>query len=183
MNRREIYRIMRIRVADRAPSACGPPLATRILPHEEATDHFGADKVPEATEYGGEGSHGFVIVHAEQIVGVAWYWHGERYRRRNYLNLPSGAAKLVQVVITADKRGRGFGSSLIAESTKMMFTAGFDEIYARIWHSNRASIRAFRKGGWRSLGIALGIPIGRRLLRVFLPPLGGVTFVERSQQQ
>lgn len=83
-----------------------------------------------------------------QLVGVCFYWFGERYKSRGFWQLQPGEAKLVQIIVLPNARGRGVASVLIRASAEAMAEAGFTALYARIWHSNRPSLRAFEKAGW-----------------------------------
>lgn len=94
------------------------------------------------------GAHAYACFDGERIVGLCFYWHGERYRERNYWPLAEGEAKLVQVIIHPDLRGRGVARTIIALSYQDMISRGFHRAYARIWHSNTASLRAFERAGW-----------------------------------
>lgn len=105
--------------------------------------------------YGGEGSHVFACMEGEQVLGLCVYWHGARYLKRNFWPLAAGEAKLVQVIVRPEHRGRSIATALIAESARQMRAGGFGRLYARIWHSNEPSLRAFRRAGWHCIGSAL----------------------------
>jgi GNAT superfamily N-acetyltransferase len=95
---------------------------------------------------------------------LACYWHGQRYRSRNSWPIEHGAAKLVHIVTAPFERGKGVAGLLIAESTSIMLQEGFCALYARIWHSNRPSLSAFTRAGWRPCGWLLQInPLRREL--------------------
>jgi RimJ/RimL family protein N-acetyltransferase len=99
---------------------------------------------------------------------VCWYWYGERYRQsRNFWPLQSGEAKLIELGTRENARGAGYASMLIAESSRRMFEGGFTRLFARIWHSNEPSLRAFEKAGWRNVAFIVELEIRgiRRKLR------------------
>jgi GNAT superfamily N-acetyltransferase len=105
---------------------------------------------------------------------VAYYWHGQRYRSRNSSHIEDGAAKLVHIVTVPSERGKGVASLLIAESTSIMLQQGFCPLYARIWHSNRPSLSAFARAGWRPCGWLLQAnPFRRQLPWTFSVRTGG----------
>ncbi len=114
--------------------------------------------------YLGQGSHAFACTSGDAIVGLCFFWLADRYNRdRNFWTLCGGEAKLVQVVTRADMRGRGVATGLIAHATAQMLSVGFDRIYARIWHSNTPSLRAFQRAGWRQIATVIEInPLRRR---------------------
>ncbi len=96
----------------------------------------------------GKGALGFGAWVEGELASVCWYWFGERYRTRNFWPLKEGEAKLIQVTTAAIFRGRGIAPALIGYSAYQMKRKGFGGLYARVWRSNRASIRAFTKAGW-----------------------------------
>ena len=104
--------------------------------------------IREQAGYAGEGSHAYAAFDGERIVGVCFYWFGERYRTRNFWPLKDGEAKLVQIVVHPDMRGRGTAQRLIRASSQDLEQKGFRQAYARIWHSNTPSLRAFERAGW-----------------------------------
>lgn len=105
----------------------------------------------EQAGYAGDGSHAYAAFDGERIVGVCFYWFGERYRTRNFWPLKEGEVKLVQIVVLPDARGRGIAPCLIRASVQDLAQKGFHRAYARIWHSNTPSLRAFERAGWRRI--------------------------------
>jgi len=101
--------------------------------------------------YAGSGSHTFVLLHQREIVAVCFYWFGDRYAERAYWPLKPSEAKLVQIVVDPAHRGCGFGPRLIEQSAAVMREFGFTLLYARIWHSNHPSLRAFQAAGWKQI--------------------------------
>ena len=110
-------------------------------------------EIAHTEEYFGQQSYGFGIWQEEQLVSVCWYWYGERYKNRGFWPLEFHEAKLVEIV-TADKaQGNGLASSLLVYSLGKMFEHGFTRCYARIWHSNRPSLRIFTKTQWQRIAL------------------------------
>ena len=120
------------------------------------------------SEYDGAESAGFGAWTNGNLVAVCWFWWGNRYRTRgNLWPIGSNAAKLVQITTDPDFRGRGIAPALITAGVQAIRQRGFAEVYARIWHSNRASLQAFQKGGWQRLAFAAriwGIPFRSKWL-------------------
>ena len=117
----------------------------------------------EQSGYLGAGSHAFACFDGARIVGVCFYWHGARYLERNFWPLQARQAKLVQIMTLPEMRGRAVASTLIAESCKAMAAHGFERTYARIWHSNTPSIRAFMRAGWERVATVAEVqPAGMR---------------------
>jgi RimJ/RimL family protein N-acetyltransferase len=96
----------------------------------------------------GVGAHAYGCWHEGELVALCVYWFGDRYRTRNFWPLEEGEAKLVQIVVAPQARGKGVASRLIARSRDDMLGRGFRRTYARIWHSNVPSLRAFERAGW-----------------------------------
>lgn len=109
----------------------------------------------EQVGYLGSESMGFGYFVDGQLAGVCFYWFGERYKRRGFWPLKQGEAKLVQIIVSPAARGQGVASALIQGSAQAMADAGFFRLYARIWHSNRPSMHAFEKSGWRRIAFVL----------------------------
>jgi RimJ/RimL family protein N-acetyltransferase len=108
-------------------------------------------EIREQAGYLGEGAYGFGCFENGQIVGVCFYWHGARYLKRNFWPLGPREAKLVQIFTLPKMRGRSVAPALIAHSASAMRNEGFERSYARIWHSNLPSVRAFERAGWKKI--------------------------------
>jgi len=113
--------------------------------------------IREQAGYAGPGSHAYACFDGDRIVGICFYWFGDRYLKRNFWPLADGEAKLVQIVSLPEIRGRGVATQLIKSSFQDMMEKGFSRIYARIWHSNTPSIRAFERAGWMRVALVLEI--------------------------
>ena len=83
------------------------------------------------------------------------YWYGQRYAQRNFWPLQPGEAKLVQVITSERARGRGAASHLIQSSAATLRAEGMTRLYARVWHSNLPSLRAFERAGWLPLALVI----------------------------
>ncbi len=129
------YRFYRVYALDLLP----PPLALRASPEVEfqVTDERAPESVVLSALIGGAPA------------ATCWLWWGERYHReRNFLPLGPKEAKLVHIETHATFRGRGVASQLLAFAAIDMRMRGFERLYARIWHNNVPSIRAFTQVGW-----------------------------------
>lgn len=134
----------------------------------ESAEH---PKIREQAWYAGPGSRLYGCYEGDQLVGLCAYWYGERYRQRNFWPLRESEAKLVQVITVPEVRGRGVASQLIARSAVDMLNDGFSRLYARIWHSNRPSIKAFEKANWGRIALVVEMnPLRRKQpLKVRIP--------------
>jgi len=128
-----------------ASIATGLRFAPVEKPQVEASkESFIADQAP----YHGSEAHAYGCFRGRDVVGLCYFWYGERYRARNFWPLADDEAKLVQIVVSPRMRGRAIATNLIACASEDMFQKGFRCLYARIWHSNTPSRRAFQRAGW-----------------------------------
>ncbi len=146
------------------PAAALPQAATRFVVREIGTEDLAASSDEVAREqagYLGAQALGFACIEDGAILGLCFYWYGERYRQRNFWPLAVGQAKLVQIVTLPSARGRGVATALIGQSMAAVAAAGFDRAYARIWHSNKPSYRAFERAGWSRIAFVAEVhPFG-----------------------
>lgn len=111
--------------------------------------------IKEQADYAGMESHAYGCFDEDRIVGVCFYWFASRYLKRNFWPLAPGEAKLVQIISLPEMRGRGVATALVVRSCADMMQQGFHQTYARIWHSNTPSLRAFERAGWRRIALVL----------------------------
>lgn len=113
--------------------------------------------------YAGAGTLAYAAFINERMMGVCFYWFGERYRARNFWPLKPDEAKLVQIWVHPDARGRGVATRLIVDSFEWVAGHGFHRSYARIWHTNTPSIKAFERAGWARVAKVIEInPLRRK---------------------
>ncbi len=160
------------------------PLSCQVAPvgcRVESIDEVALNSSPEfliekQLEYAGTESHIYGCFENGRIVAVCFYWFGERYKKRGFWPLASEEAKLVQIISLPSVRGRGVATMLIGSSSQDMIQKGFSRLYARIWHSNTPSLRAFERAGWVRVALVVEInPLRRnRPFRIYmgLKPLG-----------
>ena len=121
-------------------------------------------------QYFGQEATAFACIQNQQVVGLCFYWFGDLYKSRNFWPLAPNHAKLVQIVTREDMQGRGIAGHLISRSSLTMMSRGFQSLYARVWHSNKPSWRAFSRSGWERISLAVEINPFRstRPLRFFV---------------
>ncbi len=161
-----------------APSRSAAGLPFRFEEIDESAIRRSPDAlIREQAYYAGSGSHGYACLADDRIVALCFYWFGERYLKRNFWPLADNEAKLVQIISLPEFRGRGIATALINASLLDMFGKGYGRAYARIWHSNTPSIRAFERAGWRRIALVVEInplrqskPIRMRFMRASRKP-------------
>lgn len=118
--------------------------------------------IRDQSSYGGADSLAYACYDGDRIVGICFYWYGARYLTRNFWPLKPDEAKLVQIITAQDMRGKKVAGTLIALSGKHVLRSGFVHAYARVWHSNEPSLRAFAAAGWRRCAFVLELNPLRR---------------------
>lgn len=116
--------------------------------------------------FSGPQSHGFNYLEdvSGKKLGSCWYWYNGRYKERNFWPLMKGEAKLVDIETLKEARGMGIASQLIIYSSNEMKKLNFKRLYARIWHNNTPSLRAFANAGWKPLCLVIEIyPFGKKI--------------------
>ena len=114
--------------------------------------------------YAGPDAVGFAIVEDGQPSATCWVWYGERYKSRAFWPLQEGEGKIVSLETVPEARGRGLAPKLLEFACAAMAERGFHRLYARIWHSNRSSVRAFEKAGWKHRALVIELfPLGKRV--------------------
>lgn len=151
-----------------------PPQATdyRIAAVGRAEIESSGDPLMlEQASYAGSGAMAYGCWIDGRLVGLCFYWYGERYRARGFWPLQPDEAKLVQIITVPAMRGRQVAAALIAYSCADVMRHGFRRTFARVWHSNSPSLRAFGRAGWRRCATVIEInPLRRtRPWRLNLP--------------
>lgn len=120
--------------------------------------------IAERASYHGSETRAYACLDGTRIVGVCYFWYGAQYRKRNFWPLGEREAKLVEIVTVPQLRRRGAATHLIAYAAADMLRNGFQRLYARIWHSNKASVKAFQRAGWLRVATVIEIyPLRRRV--------------------
>jgi GNAT superfamily N-acetyltransferase len=108
------------------------------------------------------------LVIGGQCVSHCTLWRGESYdAQRGWFALGEAEAELVLLATPPEHRGRGHASRLLRAAPSAAAGVGLERLGARVWHSNEASVRAFRNAGWDDHGIvwaregARGLPLTR----------------------
>jgi RimJ/RimL family protein N-acetyltransferase len=111
--------------------------------------HYDSGLLKKNKSYIGKEALGFACLYQGDVVGVCFFWFGNRYLQRNFIPLKDNEVKLVQIETLENMRGKGVAPNLIAYSCQQIFNKGFETLYARIWHSNTPSIKSFTKANWQ----------------------------------
>jgi GNAT superfamily N-acetyltransferase len=82
------------------------------------------------------------------LAGVCWLWPGPLLEKRNIGAQPADCAEIIQITVAEAFRGQGIASALIRYASSQVPALGYRRLYAQIWHSNIASVKAFEKCGW-----------------------------------
>ncbi len=140
------------------------PAEFRFEPIEKNQIDISQDgMIVEQTWYHSNCTHAYACIEGSRIVGLVFFWYGEGYSKRNFWPLADKEAKLVQLFVLPEMRGRGIGTSLIEFATQDMFCNGFKYVYARIWRSNVSSLQAFEHAGWKRMATVIEIHLRGKL--------------------
>lgn len=151
-----VFRIYHLDLKDAAPVA-DPHFTIFSEPYEG-----------QPNGYAGPDSYGFAYEENGKRLSHCWVWFGDRYKTRNFWPLKEGETKLIALETSERARGRSLAPKLLAFVAWALKERGFTDLYARIWHSNRASVRAFEKAGWRQHALVVEYDFRGRRRRLVL---------------
>jgi ribosomal protein S18 acetylase RimI-like enzyme len=139
------------------------PAGTAVVPVDAAMVRASPDPdLRGQSFYAGADALGYGYIENGALASLCFYWYGERYKTRNFWPLQEGEIKLVEIVTAAAMRGRKLAPTLINASLHDVARRGFRRAYARVWHSNTSSLRAFEAAGWERIALVIEIfPFGR----------------------
>lgn len=145
--------------------ACECPVESTPADHDGRLATVSTPERPSGSDYAGDGSYGFAWTEDGQRLCACWVWFGDRYHRdRNFWPLAADEGKLISLETAPAARGRGLAPQVLAHARAEMGRHGIRRLYARVWHSNAASLRAFAKDGWSRHATVIELyPLGRRL--------------------
>lgn len=155
------YYIYKQELGQHASTALRPSVAIRPIEKSAFTAKINP-LIMEQRAFFGEDSLAYACYEDDRIIAACFYWHGLRYLRRNFWPLRENEAKLVQIITLPEARGKGVAPVLIGDSFEDVAKKGFDTAYARVWHSNIPSHRAFEKAGWKKIALVFEINPFRR---------------------
>jgi GNAT superfamily N-acetyltransferase len=118
--------------------------------------------IAEHAWYHDRDTYAYACLEGARIVGLCFFWHGMGYSKRNFWPLRENEAKLVQLFVLPEMRGRGIARRLIEAATQDMNRQGFNYVYARIWRSNKPSLHVFERAGWQRVATVIEIALHGR---------------------
>lgn len=165
-----IYRVGRVRVVRSLPLPDGVTLG---VVQREDLENSPEPELRDSAWYLGAEAKAFGCFEDGRLLALACCWWGKRYVGRSSWPIGESEAKLVHLVTLPAARGRGLAPLLIQHAEADLRSEGHTTLYARIWHNNVASLRAFERAGWAPIGILIEVnPLRlRRPIRLRLPSL------------
>lgn len=151
-----IWRIYRCDLADHRPADLSSFLEKGYQFREVSRAEIEASgnaEIRARAFYAGDGAHIFAACHQGEIVCLECFWHGERYRQRNFWPLEEGQAKAVEIYTAPAWRGKGLATALKAYTDGWMKEHGFRHLFSRVWFSNKSSCRMSEKAGWKNIAV------------------------------
>lgn len=134
--------------------------------------HAQDDVVPTVNSSDIDKGYRFSVERDGVAVCVCQFWTAAASNMiRDFIPLEEGQAELVLLETDPKYRKQGLGGELVIGATAAMVAKGFGALYARIWHSNKASLRTFHKARWQYVYTIIEVyPLRKRLqLSVQLP--------------
>lgn len=107
------------------------------------------DKMRSAVQYMDAGCPGLVLVDQDRIEAVCHLSRRDVAWDGTIWPLADGGLGVVDLVTDERARGRGHAVALLREAARRHADTS---LLAHVWWNNRASLRAFRKGGARRIG-------------------------------
>lgn len=149
------------------------PAGQRIVPlateHVTALGESSTAKVRSSLSYSRAGMKGFVLLAESQPLSVVHFADPSQYDRTGTWPLRAGEVALMDVVTEASARGGGLAVRLLEQTAAQYLRSGTKRLIAFIWWSNRPSVRAFRKSGWRRIGLSIEWQFRKRWHHLHLP--------------
>lgn len=131
-----------------------------MQPSDLAVAERSADiQVRKLLGYPGSGAQGLVLADGRgEPLCVAHFVDRARYGYPEVWPLGEDQLALIDIVTLPEARGRGHAARLIGASTRALLgEGGRTGAICFIWWNHRASIRAFRRAGWRPIGFSARI--------------------------
>lgn len=101
----------------------------------------------------------------ERAASYMAIWYGEFQRRREYFVIPDDEAECAILATRPDRRKLGYGAVVLEAIPIVAHAIGLKRVWARVWHSNAASLKTFARAGWGPPGLRLDLLWrGRRMV-------------------
>lgn len=145
-----IYASPTFRVAD-------PPLV-HLHPSGDwlaALDHSPTPKMRNAAKFARVGLAGLVVVERDRPVSAAHFATAAQYDRGSTWRLGRAEIALMDIATEESERGKGHAVRLVRAATHSYQNLGCPRLIAFIWWTNRPSVAAFAKAGWRRIGLSV----------------------------
>lgn len=151
------YRINWIYAIDRIDPAPPCPVERETAGHRAVLARSATPKIRASQTYARAGLAGLVLVEQGAPVSVAHFALPGQYDHDDIWPLRPGEVALVDIATEQAARGRGLAVALLRASARHYLEAGHPRLIAFIWWSNKPSLRAFGKAGWRRIGLSVAV--------------------------
>ncbi len=105
----------------------------------------------------GPGAVAFGITCEGALVSSCELWAGRSYHEPSIWMLDNDEALLTRLQTDITCRGFGLAGRLLMYLEREMADAGFQRLYAVVWWTNSASIKAFEKAHWVRVGFSVRV--------------------------
>lgn len=113
------------------------------------------------------GANGFVLLDAGKVCCITQFAGPEAYAYLLVWPLAGDQLALLDLVTRRASQGRGLATLLIGAATYLaLYESGKQSAICFIWWNHHASLRAFRRAGWRRIGFSVELTSRRgRVIR------------------
>ena len=125
--------------------------------HRQILANSPTAKMRGSVSFNKSGLDGYVIEQFGLPLCVAHFADCARYDRAGTWPLAADEMALMDIATEEEMRGRGLAVRLISATTKLLLEQDKRRLIAFIWWSNTPSVRAFKKAGWRRIGLSVEI--------------------------
>jgi hypothetical protein len=98
-------------------------------------------------KYNNSESYGFGLLIGNKLVAVQWYWFGECSNELDWWPISDDSIMSMHIQVETCYQGRGLSTVLKGLALNELLTAGFHNVYSRVWHNHYASIAMNKRLG------------------------------------
>lgn len=168
----EDYRINWIYASAAGDAESGnQPDSIHIISGEDvhALEASSTPKVKNSVSFNKAGLEGYVLTENGKIASVAHFADAAHYDRAGTWPIAQDEVALMDIATEEQAKGKGHAARLIAYATRLYRQSGKRRLIAFIWWSNKPSIRAFTKAGWKRIGFSFEICRGGKWHAIRIP--------------
>lgn len=145
------------------------PVVRETYVHCTAFRSSSTAKIRSSQSYADIGLAGLVLTGMGRPLAVAHFAEVTQYNRNSTWPLRNGEVALMDIATEERERGHGLAPRLLRAAVRYYLRQGRERLIAFIWWSNKPSLRAFEKAGWKRIGCSVELRFGRRWVAIRIP--------------